>query len=288
MKRGRPKPKARKERAPAPMSSFLRKFFIATLLAFLVFPLTLSRSSAGTGNAMNTATLLTRLSNALGGMGNIEKIHSLYFSWEFKTLAFESGEVTMPTTLLHEWVTSGGNQRVEQRSSAGQTEPILTVFSTSSGSPEGWMLVGDQGWPSGNSTGAMQGPDLERQISSAYWASFAYLTSGGLPGKVSYKAVRGASYYLLKMDPNGGVPIRAYLNPKTFLPDKVEFGGDAWKTVEVLSDWKVFHGVRFPYAMTVRMFERGTWRGQGFYTLKQVRMNLTLSADLFKQPTPAL
>ncbi len=151
--------------------------------------------------------------------------------------------------------------------------------------PQGWMLVGDQGVPSGNSTGQLQGPDLEREISHVYWTTFAYLTSSGLPGKVTYKPQKGAAEYLLEMDPEGGEPIKAYLNQKTFLPDKVQVGDAPYKMVIVPKDWRSVGGVRFPFDMTVELFDSQMTL---HYTFTKIQVNATPPKDAFIQPTPAL
>ena len=147
------------------------------------------------------------------------------------------------------------------------------------------MLVGDQGAPSGNSTGQLQGPDLEREISHVYWTTFAYLTSSGDPGNVAYKPQKGAAEYLLEMDPEGGEPIKAYLNQKTFLPDKVQVGEDPYKMVIVPKDWRSVSGVRFPFDMTVELFDSQMTL---HYTFTNIQVNVNPPKDAFKQPTPAL
>ena len=159
------------------------------------------------------------------------------------------------------------------------------VVRIASNTPQGWMLVGEQGVPSGNSTGQMQGPDLEREISHVYWTTFAYLTSSGLPGKVTYKPQKGGSEYLLEMTPEGGEPIKAYLNQKTFLPDKVQVGEDPYKMVIVPKDWRSVGGVRFPFDMTVELFDS---QMTFHYTFTNIQVNANPPKDAFKQPTPAL
>lgn len=154
-----------------------------------------------------------------------------------------------------------------------------------SDTPQGWMLVGDQGVPSGNSTGQLQGPDQEREISHVYWTTFAYLTSSGLPGKVTYKPRKDAAEYLLEMDPEGGKPIAAYLNQKTFLPDKVQIGDGANKVVIVPKDWRSVGGVRFPFDMTVELSDSQMTL---HYIFTKIQVNVNPPQDAFKQPTPAL
>ena len=159
------------------------------------------------------------------------------------------------------------------------------VVRIASNTPQGWMLVGDQGVPSGNSTGQLQGPDLEREISHVYWTTFAYLTSSGLPGKVAYKPQKGAPEYLLEMAPEGGEPIEAYLSQKTFLPDKIQVGDDPYKMVIVPKDWRAVGGVRFPFDMTVELFDSQMTL---HYTFTNIQVNANPPKDEFKQPTPAL
>jgi hypothetical protein len=154
-----------------------------------------SISAAPISGKPTTAKLLNALGNALGGTSNIKKIHTLYF--EFKALsvrAAPAGDIQVMQARLHlvgrEWLTAGGDDRTEMRSVGIAAPSSLEVFQAGE-TPQGWMLVGDQGVPSGNSTGALQGPDLTREISHAYWTTFAYLTSTGIPGKVTYKPISG-------------------------------------------------------------------------------------------------
>lgn len=154
-----------------------------------------------------------------------------------------------------------------------------------SSSPQGWVLEGDQGWPSGNSTGAMQGPDLSREIAYVYWMSFAYLHAGGLPGSVRYVPVHGADEYELEMQPQGGEPIVAQINEKTFLPDTFTIGSDPMKMIVTPSAWKATDGVFFPTKMDVRLGNLGTHLA---YALVRARLNDRFKASLFAQPVPAL
>ncbi len=154
-----------------------------------------------------------------------------------------------------------------------------------SDSPQGWMLVGDQGVPSGNSTGRLQGPDLEREISHVYWTTFAYLTASGLPGKVTATARQGAVEYRLDMAPDGGAPIEAYLNRKTFLPDSVQVGTDPDKMVIVPGDWRSVGGVRFPFDMTAMLLDS---QMTFHYTFTTIEVNVPTPKDAFSQPKPAL
>ena len=154
-----------------------------------------------------------------------------------------------------------------------------------SSSPQGWVLEGDQGWPSGDSTGAMQGPDLSREISYVYWMTFAYLHAGGLPGVVRYVPIRGSDEYELTLQPQGGEPILAYVNEKTFLPDKIQIGSDPFKMVVIPSAWKPTDSVLFPMKMTVQLFDE---EFQMNYSLVSLQVNEKFKASLFAQPVPAL
>ncbi|MGC8485800.1 MAG: hypothetical protein ACP5O6_09235 [Candidatus Baltobacteraceae bacterium] len=159
------------------------------------------------------------------------------------------------------------------------------TISFGSSSPQGWVLEGDQGWPSGDSTGAMQGPDLSREISYVYWMTFAYLHAGGLPGTVRYVPIRGSDEYELSMLPQGGEPIVVYVNEKTFLPDKLQIGSDPFKMVVIPSAWKPTDGVLFPMQTTVQLFDEEM---QMNYTLVSLQVNEKFKASLFAQPVPAL
>ena len=362
--------------------------------SFLITP-SLNATAFSNRSEIDTNTLLTALANALGGIANIQKIHTIYF--EFKVQSFRAAPSNNIQTFqgrLHllgrEWLTSDGDDRVEIRSPAMQAPPSLEVLvagqqsvsihvavtastryvpvgesRTCSGSsatalcvsvptlyfdkvsptvppravlraleanfsgtisesatcsgvatitpasgsgpqfaftvtplhvgncivrfasntPQGWMLVGDQGVPNGNSTGQLQGPDLEREISHAYWTTFAFLTSSGLHGKVTYEPRIGAATYLLAIGPEGGAPIKAYLDRKTFLPDRVQIGNDPYKMVIAPKNWQSVDGVRFPLSMTVQIFDsQMAFR----YTFTKIQVNAKLPENAFKQSTPGL
>ena len=369
---------------------------VAALAAvfFLIAP-SVNAGAPGTAHGIDTNTLSSALANALGGLANVKKIHTLHF--EFMVLSFRAAPWNSVQTFqgaMHlageEWLNSDGDDRVEMRSTAMQAPPSLEILESgqqsvsvriavtdstryvpvsrarkcagpsttalcvnvpelyfdkvsptipphaglfaqeanfsgtmresdtcggiagitpisdkgtqfaitvrslhvgncvvriSSNTPQGWMLVGGQGSPSGNSTGQLQGPDLEREISHDYWTTFAYLTSSSLPGKVVYKPQKGAAEYLLEMDPEGGEPIKAYLNQKTFLPDKVQVGDDPNKMVIVPKDWRSVSGVRFPFDMTVELFDSQMVL---HYTFTNIQVNENPPKDAFKQPTPTL
>jgi len=163
--------------------------------------------------------------------------------------------------------------------------PGTCTITFASSSPQGWVLEGDQGWPSGNSTGAMQGPDLSREISYVYWMTFAYLRAGGLPGTVRYVPIRGSDEYELDMQPQGGEPILTYVNTKTFLPDKIQIGSDPFKMIVNPSTWKATGGVLFPTKMSVQLFDAEM---QMEYSLENVQLNKNFNSSLFAQPVPSL
>ncbi|MCL4512424.1 MAG: hypothetical protein M1421_00170 [Candidatus Eremiobacteraeota bacterium] len=172
--------------------------------------------------------------------------------------------------------------------------PGKCLITIASDSPQGWMLAGDQGLigtSSGStSTGQMSGPDLERRISWIYWQTFAYLTSGGIPGKVSYQPT-GGTEYLLKMNPDGGEPITAYINKKTFLPDKVQIGDNTDPGREMLKvkTWKTVDGVKFPSEMIDEVNNpAAATPGEVKYIFKKIKANLPAPKKLFQQPTPAI
>ena len=165
------------------------------------------------------------------------------------------------------------------------SRPGRCTVTFSSSSPQGWLLEGDQGWPSGNSTGALQGPDLSREISYVYWMTFSYLHVGALPGRIRYVPVRGAGDYELEMRPQGGEPIVAFINPKTFLPDKIQIGSDPYKMIVVPSAWKATDGVLFPTKIRTQLFDAEM---QMKYSLVKVQLNKKFNPSLFTQPVPSL
>ena len=165
----------------------------------------------------------------------------------------------------------------------------------STDAPEGWMLVADQGFlgtSSGStSTGQMSGPDLERLVSGVYWQTFAYLTRDGIPGKVEYKAEPGKPYYLLEMNPYGGVPIKAHIDKTTYLPDEMQTGDetDPARIIYNIRKWTTVGGVKFPSEMVVNIFNPAyRTPAQAKYTFVKIELNVKTPKDFFAQPTPAI
>ena len=269
------------------MRSFVRSHVIAALSIALIFAAMRGR----TASAMDATTLLNQMVDALGGAANIEKIHTMYFKWNAVSMQFEN-----PASPVHmhvhqvgeEWLTSDGNDRVETHSAAMQAPPVVEVLATGS-PPQGWMLAGDQGVPSGNTTAQtaqLSGPDLSREISHVYWTTFAYSAAKGrLPGTVTYKPTPGSPDYLLEMDPQGGEPIRASISAKTFLPGKITIGNGTSKMVVTFGNWKSVDGVKFPFHMTISLDEEQMKLN---YTFTKVALNIPVSGNLFKQLVPAI
>ncbi len=244
-------------------------------------------TSSITGTPTTTA-IVTALGNALGGVSNIKKIQTIYFEYkELSVHALPTGDIQPMQMRLHlvgrEWLTAAGDDRSESRSTGAMAPPMLQVFQAGS-SPQGWLLVGDQGFPSGNSTGALQGPDLTREISHVYWTTFAYLTTSGIPGTMKYKPTGGLDY-LLVMQPNGGEQINAYLDKTTFLPVKVQIEDGTYNMILEPKDWKFVDGVRFPFHMTVHIFDAQLTLQ---YLFTKIALNVTPPKGAFTQPTPAI
>ncbi len=162
-------------------------------------------------------------------------------------------------------------------------------------SPAGWLLNGDQGavgTSSGStSTGQISGPDLSREISRVYWKTFSYLTAVGLRGKVDDTVKIKASHYILKMFPDGGDPIKAFISRTTFLPVKIQLGNDSDPTREVIkfSQWKWIKGVRFPFKTLTYSVDQfsGIPRVERF-VFKKIQINAAIPKGAFKKPQPAL
>ena len=169
--------------------------------------------------------------------------------------------------------------------SVAPSHPGRCTVTFSSSSPQGWLLEGDQGSPSGDSTGALQGRDLSREMSYVYWMTFAYLHAGALPGSIRYVPIRGADEYELNMQPQGGEPIVATINEATFLPDKIQIGSDPFEMIVIPSAWKATDGVLFPMKMTVDLFDAEM---QMEYSLDKVQLNEKFNPSLFTQPVPSI
>jgi len=262
---------------------------IALACALLLFSSVAPRAAGSTPSGPPTATqLLNHLATALGGTANIKNIHSLYFEFEGEELtAGPPGDTVRMTIPIEgsEWLTARGDDHIEQYSAAAGAPAMLTVMEGGT-SPKGWVLVGDQGWPSGNSSGQMQGPDLSQAISRVYWNTFAYLTGSGVTATFANISTPNGTDYTVKIMPAGGATITVSIDGKTFLPLKVQIGDDPDNLrVLVPSHWKVVNGVRFPFELHVR-----DTSGQldVTYTYTHIEVNASPPTGAFAQPTPSV
>ncbi len=259
------------------------------LCALLLFSSAAPRIAASTPSRPRTAAqLLNHLAIALGGLANVKKIHSLYFEFQGEELtAGPPGDTFRMKIPIEgsEWLTAQGDDRIEQRSASPVAPSMLTVMEGGA-SPKGWVLVGDQGWPSGNSSGQMQGPDLSQAISRVYWNTFAYLTGSGVTATFANTSTTNGPDYTLKIAPAGGATIMVSIDSTTFLPLNVRIGDDPDNLrVLVPSHWKVVDGVLFPLELH---FRDTSGQLDITYTYTKIEVNASPPKGAFAQPTPSV
>lgn len=259
------------------------------LCALLLLSSAAPRIAASTPSRPHTAAqLLNHLAQALGGMTNIQKMHSLYFAFQGEELtAGPPGDTLRMKIPIEgsEWLTARGDDRIEQYSAAAGAPPMLTVMEGGK-SPKGWVLVGDQGWPSGNSSGQMQGPDLSQAISRVYWNSLGFLTGSGVRATFANISTTNGFNYTVKIVPAGGATITISIDGKTFLPLNAQIGDDPDNLrVFVPSHWKVVDGIRFPFELQVRDTSSQL---DVTYTYTNVEVNASPPNGAFAQPTPSV
>lgn len=265
-------------------------FFLALAAALLLVVARPSvLASTHTTGKIDTVSLLRALGNAIGGSAKIATLTSIYFDWHALSVReLPKGDIQSYGMRLHlrghEWLTTNGDDRIEIRSAAAAGANSLDVLKAGS-PPQGWSFIGDQPAMSGNSTGALQGPDLARAISRTYWMSFAYITHAGVHATVRYRPHANSLYYDLEMLPQGGDRIDAYLDQRTFLPVQIRIGEPGFRMLLIPSNWRYVGGIRFPFSLTAHIVNEHT---SITYTFQEIKLNLSPPPGAFVQPTPGV
>jgi tetratricopeptide (TPR) repeat protein len=107
--------------------------------------------------------------------------------------------------------------------------------------------------------------------------NYAKVTLAGM-SQIGYRDV-----YVLDLQPATGAVERLYLDAKTYLPARIntvrKLGATAEAVEMYLDDWQAVEGVKYPFSMSQR-FSKLTLA----YTVKEIRHNLPLDANLFEAP----
>lgn len=226
----------------------------------------------------------------------------LYFDQSLNRTVLRASKNNFTGTIFEKNTCSGIASVIPESGRGSQTSFTITAdhpgkcsVTLMADSPAAWLLNGDQGalgTSSGSTaTGQISGPDLSREISKVYWKSFAYLTSLGLPGKVHIIPEIKGCCYVLKMLPDGGDPIKAYINKRSFLTEKIQIGADDDPTMEIMTfrGWKPIGGIKFPFKILDRSVDPFTGIPSiQEYIMTRVRINPVVAKGLFAEPQPAI
>src|SRR5579864_5920272 len=223
----------------------------ATLAAIFLSAASLAAHAA----TLTTEQLLDRWAAALGGRANLEAVRTSHLRG-----VIEAGGIK---GTYERWANSSGALRTLLDLSSFHQ---LAVFD------------GRQGWAQGSNgvAQALAGGVLQGTVTSAYEASYSFLFSGRLPGRVEL-----LEPYSLRLTPDGGSPVTVHLDPATFLPQREETSGPMGARIIVFSEWRDSAGIKLP--TTIRQ-SSGNSASDAVIRIEQVEINAPLGAGLFKEP----
>ena len=209
--------------------------------------------------------VLERWAEALGGREPLRNVAAVHLRARIETGGMKG--------TYERWTTSRGELRTAVDLSGAYRR--VNVFD------------GREAWTLDNSGAAHEivGETFKALVSVAYEASESYLFPDRIPGHVELvNETSRPDTYVLRLEPQNGVPLMVYLDSKTFLPQREETSGPMGSRIVTLSDWHSFGGVNVP--RTVRQ-STGDPKFDAVITTEQVEINPPITAELFSKPGEA-
>ena len=204
------------------------------------------------------AELLRRWAEALGGE-KIQNIKNVYIRSLTKI-----GELEFTS---EEWQAAQGQHK--QNIYSGHFRTKLMVFN------------GYGGWVRYQNAHVrdLAGRELAEEVSAAYLGSFSHLISDRMPGSTEYLGEdQSKRFYILKLEPQGGLPIICYLDKTTYLPARQEQTFDGMTLTTTFADWREVDGVKFAFQQRHKPPEMREF-------LQLVRLDSALDESAFRKPT---
>ncbi len=204
------------------------------------------------------AELLRRWAEALGGE-KIQNIKNVYIRSLTKI-----GELEFTS---EEWQAAQGQHK--QNIYSGHFRTKLMVFN------------GYGGWVRYQNAHVrdLAGRELAEEVSAAYLGSFSHLISDRMPGRAGYLGEdQSKRFYILKLEPQGGLPIICYLDKTTYLPARQEQTFDGMTLTTTFADWREVDGVKFAFQQRHKPPEMREF-------LQLVRLDSALDESAFRKPT---
>jgi hypothetical protein len=206
--------------------------------------------------------LLKRWAEALGGVEKITRIKNLYLRSVIKSGGLEG-------TSEH-WQTVEGLHK--QSIELGGVFSQLSVFN----GHEGW--VRDQN----AKVRELAGTELAEEVSAAYLGSFSHLIGGRMAGAAEYLGEdKDKRFYILKLQPQGGLAITCYLDKTTYLPAREEQTGDGQTSTMTFADWREVEGVKFAFQ---QRYSTADPTDTVLQSVQLVSLNTPLDESAFQQP----
>ncbi len=205
------------------------------------------------------AELLRRWAKALGGVEKIQRIKNVYVRSLTKI-----GELEFTS---EEWQAAQGQHK--QSIYSGHFRTKLMVFN------------GHAGWVRYQNAHVrdLAGRELAEEVSAAYLGSFSHLISGRMAGNTEYLGEdQSKRFYILNLEPQGGLPITCYLDKTTYLPARQEQMIEGVTITTTLADWREVDGVKFAFEQR----HKPTERVRAF--VQSVRLNTDLDESAFRKP----
>lgn len=216
-------------------------------------------------SAPTAAELLKRWAQALGGVEKLKGVKNAYLQ-----SALKAGGLTGTGEY---WQTAQGQYK--ENIDLGEVYRQLTVFD----GRKGWIQ--DQN----GQVRELAGTELAEEVSAGYLGSFSHLIAGRMPGAAEYLGEdQSKRYYILKLQPQGGLPITCYLDKTTSLPARQEQSEDGETATITFADWRDVEGVKFAFQ---QRYSTADPKDTVTQTVQSVRLNTAFSESAFQKPEAA-
>lgn len=148
---------------------------------------------------------------------------------------------------------------------------------------------GGTGWKAmfGRAATRASSPEAQKaNVTHAYMATNGWWYPQRAPAKVRLvgKRVDGsASYWVLNITPEGGIPFDLWINTKTQLVSREVLNADSLSSTTFFSDYRMVHGVKVAFHLRSASTVSGR-ETVSTTQLKKVTMNVPVSAKDFAMP----
>lgn len=253
------------QKKPKKVSQAVNRSFLYYLSLVLGILLLVARVGAGQEKQMTAETIVSRMTEALGGMEKLGQVENIYMRGKVEVAGLKG--------TVDDWQTAGGQHK--QVVDLGDVYRQTTIFDGT----RGWVVDRN------NQISDLAGLSLEKEILSSYLGSFSYLVPGRLPGKITSAGEdKTQKYYLLRVKPQGGSETTFFVDKTTFLPFSMEALSKDGTTTTYFEDWREVNGVKMPFRY--RQTEPNP-SNNAVVQQDSIQFNTTIAGNSFTRPLPS-